>query len=105
MAEAINLGQPATQQMLGEIAAYTELARAAIAAAEHGAREYGNGLWLPDAAPLFALRASLPSWFPRVNEIIRLIGSHNLLTTPAAAQFCDPMLRPLLDTYLRALGG
>lgn len=104
MAEAINAGQPVAVQMLGEIATFAELARAAIAAAEQGARDYGNGLWLPDAPPLFALRASLPSWFPRVNEIIRLIGSHNLLTTPAAAQFCDPTLRPLLDAYLRGVG-
>ena len=39
--------------------------------------------------PLDALRAVLPYWFPRVNEIIRLIGSHNVLCTPTAAQFDD----------------
>jgi aromatic ring hydroxylase len=43
----------------------------------------------------------LPSWFPRVNEIIRLLGSHNLLTTPTRSQLDDPELRPLLDRYLR----
>jgi 4-hydroxyphenylacetate 3-monooxygenase len=104
MAEAINLSQPAAQQMLGEIAAYAALARASITAAEQGARDYGNGLWLPEEQPLYALRALLPGWFPRVNEIIRLLGSHNLLTTPSSAQFADPGLRPLLDTYLRGAG-
>ena len=66
-------------------------------AAEVDAREYGNGVWFPDVRPLIALRTSLPRWFPRVNEIIRELGSHNLLTTPTAAQFADPALRPVLD--------
>jgi aromatic ring hydroxylase len=52
-----------------------------------------------------ALRATLPHWFPRVNEIIRLIGSHNVLCTLTAAQFADPQLRPLIDTYLRGAQG
>ena len=46
----------------------------------------------------------LPTWFPRVGEIIRLLGSHNLLTTPSAAQLNDPSLRPLLETYLKGAG-
>jgi len=62
--------------------------------------EHGNGVWFPDARPLIALRTSLPRWFPRVNEIIRELGSHNLLTTPTSAQFADPSLRPLLDEFI-----
>jgi aromatic ring hydroxylase len=69
------------------------------------AREYGNGAWFPAVEPLIALRASLPRWFPRVNEIIRELGSHNLLTTPTAAQFADPTLRPVLDEMLGGTGG
>ena len=42
---------------------------------------------------------------PRVNEIIRLIGAHNLLTTPRAAEFADPSLRRLIDTYLPGVAG
>ena len=67
---------------------------------ELGAFEYGNGVWLPDERPLAALRAMLPVWFPRVNEIIRLLGSHNHFTAPTTAQFADLELRPLLDKYL-----
>jgi aromatic ring hydroxylase len=48
-----------------------------------------------------ALRAQLPRWFPRVNEVIRLIGSHNLLVSPPAGEFDDAGLRPLIDHYLR----
>jgi len=104
MTEAINQTQPPTQQLLGEITMFAELARAAVFAAEQGAREIGNGLWCCSLPPLLALRAALPGWFPRVNEIIRLVGSHNLLTTPARAPLADPRLRPLIDRYLTGVG-
>lgn len=104
MAEAIGATDPVTQQMLGEIWSYAELTRAAIVAGEQQAYEHGNGAWFLDPDPLNALRATLPYWFPRVNEIIRLIGSHNVLATPTADQFADPYLRPLIDKYLRGAG-
>jgi aromatic ring hydroxylase len=90
--------------MLGEIWSYAELTRSAVLAGEEGAREYGNGTWFLDGRPMDALRVSLPYWFPRVNEIIRLIGSHNVLATPAAGAFDDAALRPLIDKYLRGAG-
>ncbi|WP_425163893.1 4-hydroxyphenylacetate 3-hydroxylase C-terminal domain-containing protein [Candidatus Binatus sp.] len=104
MAEAINDVSPATRQMLGEIWTYAEFARAAIHSAEIEAFEYGNGVWFPNGGPLAALRAALPTWFPRVGEIITLIGSHNLLAAPTEAQLNDPKLRPLIDRYLRGAG-
>src|SRR6185437_4889571 len=104
MAEAIGASDPVTRQMLGEIWSYAELTRAAVFAGEQGAYEYGNGAWFLDRRPMDALRAVLPYWFPRVNEIIRLIGSHNVLATPTADQFADPRLRPLIDKYLRGAG-
>jgi 4-hydroxyphenylacetate 3-monooxygenase oxygenase component len=104
MAEAIGASDPVTLQMLGEIWSYAELTKAAVHSGEEGGYEYGNGAWFLDHKPMDALRAILPYWFPRVNEIIRLIGSHNVLATPAAAQFADPGLRPLIDKYLRGAG-
>jgi 4-hydroxyphenylacetate 3-monooxygenase oxygenase component len=104
MSEAINDKSPATKQMLGEIWTYGELVRAAIDSAEAGAFEYGNGVWFPDGRPLAALRAILPTWFPRVREIIMLIGSHNLLAAPTRAQLDEPKLRPLIDRYLHGAG-
>lgn len=104
MAEAINASDAVTQQMLGEIWSYAELTRSAVIAGEQGAHEYGNGAWFLQQGPMDALRATLPYWFPRVNEIIRLIGSHNVLATPTADQFADPQLRPLIDKYLRGAG-
>ncbi|MEX1103461.1 MAG: 4-hydroxyphenylacetate 3-hydroxylase N-terminal domain-containing protein, partial [Dehalococcoidia bacterium] len=101
MAEAINDTSAGTNEMLGEIWSYGEFTRAAIRTAELDARDYGDGVWFPAPGPMNALRAQLPRWFPRVNEIIRLIGSHNLLVSPPEAEFADGDLRPLLDHYLR----
>ena len=41
----------------------------------------------------------------RVAEIITLVGSHNLLTTPSRSQLADPKLRPLLDEMLHGADG
>ncbi len=38
-------------------------------------------------------------------EIITLIGSHNLLTTPSRADLDDPALRPLIDEMLHGADG
>lgn len=105
MAEAINATvNLQVQQMLGEIFCYAELTRTAIKAAEDGAYEYGNGVWFPSHPPLAVLRAMMPIWMPRVNEIIRLIGSHNHFTAPTLSELRDPNLGPLLDKYLRGAG-
>jgi 4-hydroxyphenylacetate 3-monooxygenase oxygenase component len=105
MTEAIGDFSPATTQMLGELWSYAEFARAAIRAAEADAFEWVPGVWFPRGEPLAALRAALPTWFPRVSEIITLLGSHNLLAAPTAAQLADPALAPLVDRYLRGAGG
>ena len=104
MAEALNDKRPQTLEMLGEIWCMAEFARSAIVASEAQAMEYQDGAWLPDARPLTALRASLPQWFPRVNEILQLIGSHNLLAVASSAMLADARLRPLLSHFLRGAG-
>ncbi|TMA72630.1 MAG: 4-hydroxyphenylacetate 3-hydroxylase [Deltaproteobacteria bacterium] len=104
MTEAIGDFSPATTQMLGELWSYVEFARAAIRAAEADAFEWVPGVWFPRGEPLAALRAALPTWFPRVTEIITLVGSHNLLAAPTAAQLADPALAPFVDQYLRGAG-
>jgi 4-hydroxyphenylacetate 3-monooxygenase oxygenase component len=101
LAEAVNDKRPQTLEMLGEIWCMAEFARSAIFAAEESAKEYEDGAWYPDHRPLSALRASLPQWFPRVNEIIQLIGSHNLLAVASSGMLADAELRPLIDHYLR----
>lgn len=102
---AINASDPRTKHLLGELWTYAEMTRAILVAAEAGAHEWGNGVWFPDERPFYALRPTSPAWFLRVNEIIKLLGSHNLLATPSEAAFNNPELRPLLDKYLQGANG
>jgi aromatic ring hydroxylase len=68
--------------------------------AEEHCNEWGNGVWFPDGPPLMALKAMMPFWMPRANEIIKLLGSHNLLATPTWKMMHDRELRPYIDKYL-----
>jgi len=88
-------------QMLGELWSYAELTRAALKAAEDGASDYGDGTWICDERPFIALRPTMPGWMVRVNDILKTLGSHNLLATPAHADFSDETLKPLLANYLK----
>jgi aromatic ring hydroxylase len=104
MAEAINDVAPQTQQMLGEIWSFAELTRSCLQTAVEGAMDSGNGVWLPDARPFAAIRATMPGWMLRTNAIIRQLGSHNIFTTPSRGELDDPELRPLIDHYLTGAG-
>ena len=105
MAELIGDYSPATTEMLGELAAYVRLTANAVELSLEQASERSDGVWFPNGAALEPMRSILPMWMPRVAEIITLIGSHNLLTTPSRAELDDPTLRPLLDEMLHGADG
>ena len=100
MAEAVNDVSPHTLEMLGELSGYVEVTRSAVLLAEEHAYDRGEGVWFPDGRPLHPMRAILATWFPRVNDILITIGSHNLLATPSRAMLADSRLRPLIDEFL-----
>jgi aromatic ring hydroxylase len=101
MVEVQNMGDRSeATQLLGELVTYADMTRAAIRAAEAGARQYRHGGWFCAAEPFTALRALMPSWMSRVNDIFKTLGSHNLLCTPNAAAFEHPELGPMLRRYL-----
>ena len=104
MAEAVNDSSPHTLEMLGELHGYVEITRNAVLLAEEHAYDRGEGVWFPDGRPLHPMRAQLAVWFPRVNDILVTIGSHNLLATPSRAMLDDARLRPLIDEFLRGAG-
>jgi aromatic ring hydroxylase len=106
IAEAIGDHSPATIDMLGELACYVQVTRNAVELSiEHGWERERDGAWFPDGRALDPMRALLATWMPRVAEIITLIGSHNLLTTPTRSQLDDPVLRPLIDELLHGADG
>jgi aromatic ring hydroxylase len=51
------------------------------------------------------MRAILPTWFTRVNDILKIVGSHNLLAVASRGQLDDERLRPLIDEFLSGAEG
>nr|WP_218062989.1 4-hydroxyphenylacetate 3-hydroxylase N-terminal domain-containing protein [Arthrobacter sp. SDTb3-6] len=96
--------KPDTASMLGEIYSYLRIARSVIHSAEVNASDWGGGAFFCHD-DISALRTVMPLWMSRVNDIIKTMGSHNLLATPTAAAFEDPRLGPLLRKYLPGAGG
>lgn len=88
---------------LGEIHGYLVLTKAVIHSATVRGSDWGGGaFFLHD--DLGVLRTMMPEWMIRVNELIKALGSHNLLATPSLAAFEDPRLGPLLKKYLPGAG-
>jgi hypothetical protein len=72
----------------GLLRAHGRQCSGAVAGAGVGAR--GRRVVSPTAPRWSRCGRCSPVWMPRVAEIITLIGSHNLLTTPSRAQLDDP---------------
>lgn len=100
LAEAVNDTSPHTLEALGEIQSYVEVTRSALLLAVEHAAPNESGVWFPDGRPLHPMRSLLATWFPRVNDIILTIGSHNLLATPSRAMLDDARLRALSEEFL-----
>jgi 4-hydroxyphenylacetate 3-monooxygenase len=105
MAEIVNDQTPATQELLGELGCYVELTRNALLAATERAITNNDGLMFLDPQAITPIRCEMPAFMTRAVEIIRIIGSHNLLATASRGQLGDVRLRPLIDQYLRGANG
>jgi aromatic ring hydroxylase len=99
-----SLSRPEVAEQLGEIHAYLSLTRSAIHAAEERAHDWGAGAVFPHR-DLSVLRCVMPGWMTRINQIIRAIGSHNLLCTPSLALFDNAEIGDLLRKYLPGSSG
>lgn len=90
------------KEKLGEIWQYKELTRTAIVSAIEGAQPNGvNGVLVPDARPLTALRGLMPKWIPRCIELIQIIGGGGFMCTPSRKDMEGP-LRKYIDKYYQA---
>lgn len=105
MAEILNDQTPATQEMLGELACYVELTRSALIAGTERATTNADGLMFLDPRAITPIRCEMPAFMTRAVEIIRVIGSHNLLATASRGQLDDARLRPLIDQFLSGANG
>ena len=105
IAAAVNDTSERTLELLGEILGYVEMTRSALTCSLDHSVTWESGAVYPEARALHPLRALLPDWFTRINDIIKTIGSHNLLAAASQGQLADPRLRGLIDEFLPGAPG
>lgn len=105
LAEAVNDSTPHTLEALGELQSYVEVTRSALLLGVEHAKPNESGVWFPDGRGLHPMRSLLATWFPRVNEIILGIGSHNLLAAPSRGMLDDARIRGLAEEFLCGANG
>ena len=101
MAETLGSTQvPHVQERIGEIVVNLEVMKACVRAAEADAKLNEWGVMCPAFGPLTAARAMFSgSMYPRMAEIVQLLGSSSLMGLPSEADFAAE-IAPELDRYL-----
>lgn len=105
MAETIGDTGERTSELLGEIHGYAEMTRSALIAGLADATTWEDGLVTLDVRAMTPLRALLPDWFVRVNDIIKTIGSHNLMQVSSQTQIRTPRIKGLIDEFMPGADG
>jgi 4-hydroxyphenylacetate 3-monooxygenase len=71
------------QEKLGEIVTYARLVDALLVAMTEAAEPDEYGIYVPAQASVDAFLNIYPQWYPRIIEIIKLVGAGGLMLTPS----------------------
>jgi anthranilate 3-monooxygenase (FAD)/4-hydroxyphenylacetate 3-monooxygenase len=93
------------QQMLGECLGYIEILKSAIVRSEVEAEPTAVGTVQPSLAPAQAIRTWLPFVYPRVIEVLQIIGAGGFMLMPSGADFGAPEIANDIHTYYAGAGG
>ena len=93
------------QEKLGECMSYVELIESAIVRAEVEHETLASGTVRASLPPLQALRGLLPTFYPRVIEVLQMIGAGGLLMAPSAADFAAPEIAKDVAKYYQGAEG
>jgi 4-hydroxyphenylacetate 3-monooxygenase len=88
-----------TEQHIGELMLTTELMRSCMRAAEADAAVDQWGVMCPAILPVESTRNLMMTAYPRMIEILQLLGSSSFLIQPSEADFKGP-LAPEIEQYL-----
>jgi 4-hydroxyphenylacetate 3-monooxygenase len=100
MVQTLGSGQaPHVQQMVAEIIEHLEMTKACLRAAETDAQIDQWGVMCPAQFPLRVARSLFIRTYPRMAEILHLLGSSSLMALPAEADLSGP-LAPAIHRYL-----
>ncbi len=94
-----NAHLPHSEERLGELMQYTELMKACMRASEADAQLDEWGVMCPAPLPAEVTRNLFMTAYPRMVEILQLLGSSSFLITPNEADFASP-LGPDIEQYL-----
>jgi 4-hydroxyphenylacetate 3-monooxygenase len=100
MADTIGIGQfPNVQNQLNEMINAVELVQACIRASEADCVPGPNGTVLPAAQPLWTVRTMFPEIYPRLIEIIQVLGASGLVMVPSANELEGPLRDDVAKYY------
>jgi 4-hydroxyphenylacetate 3-monooxygenase len=100
MAETLGSTQvPHVQERLAELMVHTEVMKASLRAAEADAQLDRWGVMCPAGLPLEVIRTLFMNVYPRMVEILQLIGSSSFMIIPSEKDF-DSAMRPAIEQYL-----
>ena len=94
-----NAHLPHSEERLAELMLYTELMKACMRASEADAELDEWGVMCPAALPAESTRNLFMTAYPRMVEILQLLGSSSFMITPTEADFRGP-LAPEIEQYL-----
>jgi len=77
--------------LISEVMMMTETVRALVFSAEAQAHEDQWGNFIPLRSPVDTSRNLFPKMYPRMVEILQLLGSSSLMATPAEADFANAL--------------
>jgi 4-hydroxyphenylacetate 3-monooxygenase len=100
MVQTLGSGQlPQVQEMMAEIIENLEVTKACLRAAEVDAKTDQWGVMCPAEFPLMIARQLFIRMYPRMAEILQLLGSSSLMALPTEADL-NGVLAPEIDRYL-----
>jgi len=89
-----------TKGLIAEVMQMTETVRALLFSAENQAEEDQHGNYIPLRGPLDTSRNLYPKMYPRMVEILQLLGSSSLMATPTEADFANE-IAPDVEQYFQ----
>jgi len=94
-----NAHLPHTEERIGELMLYTQLTKACMRAAEADAKPDRWGVMCPELVSVESTRNLFMTAYPRMIEILQLLGSSSFLVTPSEADFQGPLAAEI-EQYL-----
>ena len=82
---------PHTEERIGELMLTTTLTRALMRAGEADAKLDEWGVMCPDSVTIESTRNLFMTAYPRMIEILHLLGSSSFMITPSEADFSGPL--------------